>query len=173
MTSRIVVALSLVLALVLGVGVMAARAASTTVTVDRIVLYTGNDDKTPVGPEGPLAPVLWKTDTVPKEIHTNDGTLVEDTSLVYCCGTNGGEWWFNKSQAVLHVFHWEQKDGDTVEATNLASILNNNNAWYNLGDNTYSPRCMEWGTPSGLHYIQLTKPGGDWETTTHPCDTAP
>jgi hypothetical protein len=52
-------------------------------------------------------------------------------------------------------------------------LLANNNAWYNLGNGEYSPRCPSWQTQSGqLIFIQLTKAGGDWKTTTDPCATA-
>ena len=63
-----------------------------------------------------------------------------------------------------------------VEATNLASLLNNSDAWFNLGNGVYSPRCLAWAAPNGqAQFIQLTKEGGDWKevSAADACITAP
>jgi hypothetical protein len=154
-----------------------ATGANSAATVTRIVIYKGGGDKTPVGPAGPLG-YNWTVSTTPDKITTtNEGTLVEDTSLVWSGGSPGGEWWYSTSQAVLHVFYWDQPGGaGKVEATNLATLLNNNNAWFHLGNGTYSPRCLAWTAPDGqAQYIQLTKEGGDWKgvPAADACTTAP
>jgi hypothetical protein len=155
----------------------AAPPAGRAATVDRIVIYKGDDVTPAVGPAGPLSTTKWTTDTVPAKISTNDGTLVEDTALTAPGVTKGGTWWYKAGPAavILHAFHWEKKDGATVEATNLSSMASDNNAWFDLGNGTYSPRCLSFLPPATTQpiFIQLTKEGGDWKTTTEPCTTAP
>jgi hypothetical protein len=151
--------------------------ANSTATLTRIVIYTGSDDGTPVGPAGPLK-YAWTVSKSPGKITTtNDGTLVEDTSLTSPVGSPGGEWWYDTSQAVLHAFYWDRPGGaGQVEATNLATLLNDSNAWFYLGNGTYSPRCLAWTAPDGqAQFIQLTKEGGDWKevSAADACTTAP
>jgi hypothetical protein len=154
-----------------------ATGANPAATITRIVIYKGGGDDTPAGPAGPLK-YAWTVSKSPDKITTtNDGTLVEDTSLTSAAGTPGGEWWYSTSQAVLHAFYWDQPGGTgKVEATSLASLLNNSNAWFDLGNGVYSPRCLGWTAPSGQpQFIQLTKEGGDWEKVSEAdaCTTAP
>jgi hypothetical protein len=136
--------------------------ANSTATLTRIVIYTGSDD---------VSKSPGKITT------TNDGTLVEDTSLTSPVGSPGGEWWYDTSQAVLHAFYWDRPGGaGQVEATNLATLLNDSNAWFYLGNGTYSPRCLAWTAPDGqAQFIQLTKEGGDWKevSAADACTTAP
>ena len=88
-----------------------APSVSSAAPLTRIVIYKGGGDKTPVGPAGPLG-YNWTVSTTPDKITTtNDGTLVEDTSLVWSGGSPGGKWWYSRSQAVLHVFYWDQPGG--------------------------------------------------------------
>ncbi len=154
-----------------------ATGANSAATVTRIVIYKGSGNGTPVGPAGPLK-YAWTVSTSPDKITTtNDGTLVEDTSLTSPVGSPGGEWWYDTSQAVLHAFYWDQPGGaGRVEATGLASLLNESNAWFDLGNGVYSPRCLAWTAPSGQEqFIQLTKEGGDWKkvSAADACTTAP
>lgn len=155
----------------------AAPPAGRAATVDRVVIYKGDDVATPVGPGGSLSGTKYTTSATPETIHTNVGAMEVDTALSYPGVTQGGYWWFKVSPTtvILHAFHWKKTNGTTVEATNLQNIANNNNAWFNLGNGTYSPRCLSYVPPGAIQpsFLQLTKKGGDWKSTTRPCTTAP
>ena len=63
-----------------------ATGANPAATITRIVIYEGGGDDTPVGPAGPLK-YAWTVSKSPDKITTtNDGTLVEDTSLTSPAG---------------------------------------------------------------------------------------
>jgi hypothetical protein len=155
----------------------AAPPAGRAATVDRIVIYKGDNIAGPVGPAGPLSATKYTTSATPATINTNVGEFVVDTALQYSGVTMGGYWWFkvNPNTVILHAFHWKQTDGKTVEATDLQNVANNNNAWFSLGNGVISPRCLSYVPPGAIQpkFIQLTKKGGDWKSTTKPCTTAP
>jgi hypothetical protein len=147
---------------------LATPTASSAATVTSIVLYTGGGNPTPVGP-AVLNPSGVTVFTAPKTITTtNDGTLVEDTSLTATGVTDGGEWWYTPSYVELHAFYWVQPDGTKLLAQNLTMAVANNGEWENLGNGVYTPKCLTW-LPYGTmdsQYIRLTS-NDTWVKTTN------
>jgi hypothetical protein len=118
-------------------------------TPTRIVLFKGGGDASPVGPK--VQPAGHTLFTKPVKITTtNDGKLVEDTSLgpIGTCTARCGEWWYEPtptSWVQLDEFHWDQKKGPQVLGTNLVPALTNNNEWAYLGNGTRPWACR--GSP--------------------------
>jgi hypothetical protein len=145
--------------------------AATLPTPTRIVLFTGGGDATPVGPA--IQPAgKWTVSAAPAKITTtNDGTLVENTSLgpIGACAAQCGEWWFDPRPGAVQLLesYWDQTNGQQVLATNLVPALANNNEWASLGGGTYTPLCLSWVVTASnntytLHYIKLSLTTYDW-----------
>ena len=91
----------------------------------------------------------WTVSTAPAKITTtNDGTLVEDTSLgtIGACTAKCGEWWYDPRPSTVQLleFYWDETNGTKVLANNLVPALANNNEWASLGGGTYTPLCLSW-----------------------------
>jgi hypothetical protein len=134
-------------------GVSSASAAEPTST--RVVLFDGSSTIE----NGPAVQSRdWTPYDKPESITiTNDGTLEEDASLPVRCivGSPCNEWWYSTNTVQLIELYWD-KDGQRVPNTTALSVpLNDSSAWKYLGDGTYTPLCLVWGTADGLHYIKL------------------
>jgi hypothetical protein len=128
------------------------------------------------GPATPVGPAVqpagkWTVSTAPAKITiTNDGTLVEDTSLgpIGACTAKCGEWWYDPrpSYVQLQEFYWDKTNGTHVLATNLVPALANNNEWASLGGGTYTPLCLSWvvtvNNTYTLYYIKLSLTTHKW-----------
>jgi hypothetical protein len=156
-------------ALVLGVPSVGSAASPPTPT--RIVLFKGGGNVTPVGPAVQPAG-KWTVSTTPAKITTtNDGALVEDTSLgpIGACTAQCGEWWYDPrpSAVQLQEFYWDETNGKQVLATNLVPALANNKEWASLSNGVYTPRCLSWvvtasNNTSTLFYIKLSLTTHKW-----------
>ena len=104
----------------------------------------GRRRRHPGRPGGPAC--QWTVSTAPAKITTtNDGTLVEDTSLgtIGACTAKCGEWWYDPRPSTVQLleFYWDKTNGTKVLANNLVPALANNNEWASLGGGTYTPLC--------------------------------
>ena len=158
---------------VMALAAPSAGRAATLPTPTRIVLFKGGS-ATPVGPAVQPAG-KWTVSTAPAKITTtNDGTLVEDTSLgpIGACAAQCGEWWFDPrpSAVQLQEFYWDETNGQKVLATNLVPALANNNEWASLGNGVYTPLCLSWlvtvNNVSTPYYIKLNMATHDWSKIT-------
>jgi hypothetical protein len=167
------IVLAAVMAAGLAVGATAATVPppSQTVASYRIVIYKGDNQ----GYDGPATvnSVTYETDAEPRTIVTNKGDIVDDPSYdksIGACPKDCGIWWVKTgpNSVGLHVFFWEPKDGAKTQEESLSNMFNNN-GWFTLKNGDLTPRCLLFGQLA----FQLSKPGGVWDETSKPCETAP
>jgi hypothetical protein len=131
-------------------------------TCNRIVLFEGGGDATPVGPA--VQPAGKRT------VSTAPAKLVEDAGLrpIGACAARCGEWWYQPrpSAVQLQEFYWDETNGQQVLATNLGPALANNNEWASLGNGAYAPLCLSWLVTvnhiSAPYCIKLSLATRDW-----------
>ena len=146
---------------------LAAAAAVAAVVIASLALTGGVPTSSPGGSASPAKTVALHGVPV---VTTNDGTLVEDTSLDPPGGcapfpSQCGKWRFSTSGAELMAFKWEQPKGaGTVDATGLVTMPGSW-AYFGWGTDTLRARCLAWHAPQGEQYIEMNKEGGTWHKT--------
>lgn len=160
----LIVARGVAVAAAVAAGVLTLGAATGTASAatgpaaTRVVVYAGSGDATG-GPEG--QPRTGVASGKPPVLYTsNDGTLVEDTSLkspLGACAKDCAEWWYQPHP--LHVqlleFYWDKPDHGGHELSSDLLPVGSLDSWAYLGNGTYTPLCLSWLAGNTLHYIGL------------------